>query len=67
MFSSKSVADDVARGAAAVLDVVAVSTDDRSLRIQEYLDRYFEMQSISICWKTAREFSAELRQRWETR
>jgi hypothetical protein len=42
------------------------AADDRPLRIQEYLDRYFEMQSISICWKTAREFSAELRQRWET-
>ena len=40
---------------------------DRSLRIQEYLDKYFEMQSISICWQTAREFSAELRQRWEAR
>jgi len=41
--------------------------DDRPLRIQEYLDRYFELQNISICWKTARAFSAELRQRWETR
>jgi hypothetical protein len=39
--------------------------DDRPARIQEYLDRYFEMQSISICWKTAREFSVELRRRWE--
>lgn len=42
------------------------SDDDRTARIQEYLDRYFEMQSISICWKTAREFSSELRRRWET-
>ena len=41
--------------------------DDRLLRVQEYLDRYFEQQRISICWKTAREFSAELRQRWELR
>ncbi len=40
--------------------------DNRSARIQEYLDRYFEMQSISICWRTAREFTAELRRRWET-
>ncbi len=39
--------------------------EDRSARIQEYLDRYFEMQSISICWRTAREFTAELRRRWE--
>jgi hypothetical protein len=43
------------------------AADDRPLRIQEYLDRYFEMQSISICWMTAREFSAELRGRWQTR
>lgn len=43
------------------------AVDDRPQRVQEYLDRYFEMQSISICWKTAREFSAELRQRWEAR
>lgn len=40
-------------------------SDDDRIRAQEYLDRYFEMQSISICWKTAREFSAELRRRWE--
>jgi len=38
---------------------------DKSQRIQEYLDQYFERERISICWKTAREFSAELRQRWE--
>jgi SIR2-like domain len=41
--------------------------DDRPLRIQEYLDRYFQQQNISICWKPAREFSAELRRRWEAR
>lgn len=40
--------------------------DDRNARIQEYLDRYFELQSISICWQEAREFSAELRRRWES-
>ena len=39
-------------------------TDERPLRIQEYLDRYFDKQDISICWKTARDFSAELRRRW---
>jgi hypothetical protein len=38
---------------------------ERSARMQEYLVRYFEMQSISICWKEAREFTAELRRRWE--
>jgi hypothetical protein len=37
------------------------------LKIQEYLDKYFERQNISICWKNAREFSAELRRKWETR
>jgi hypothetical protein len=41
--------------------------DDRPLRIQEYLDKYFEEQRISICWKTAREFSAELRRRLDAR
>ncbi len=43
------------------------SEDERPIRVQEYLDRYFERQNISICWKTAREFCAELRRRWETR
>jgi SIR2-like domain len=41
--------------------------DDRPPRIQEYLERYFERQSISICWQTAQEFSAELRRRWDAR
>jgi SIR2-like domain len=41
--------------------------DERPLRIQEYLDRYFEQQNIWICWEDARAFSAELRRRWEDR
>jgi hypothetical protein len=41
--------------------------DDRPLRIQEYLDKYFDQQHISICWETARDFTADLRQRWEAR
>jgi SIR2-like protein len=43
------------------------SEDERPIRVQEYLDKYFEWQNISVCWKTAREFSAELRRRWEAR
>jgi hypothetical protein len=43
------------------------SDDERPIRMQEYLDRYFAQQNISICWETARAFSAELRRRWETR
>lgn len=43
------------------------SEDERPRRMQEYLDRYFERQNISICWETARAFSAELRRRWEMR
>jgi hypothetical protein len=43
------------------------ATDERPVRIQEYLDRYFGQQNICICWKPADAFSAELRQRWETR
>ena len=41
--------------------------DERPPRIQDYLDRYFAERRISVCWKTAREFSAELRSRWESR
>lgn len=41
--------------------------DERPLRIQEYMSKYFEQQNIFICWQTAREFSAELRRRWEAR
>lgn len=41
--------------------------DDRPARIQDYLDKYFGEQKISICWKSARDFSAELRHRWDTR
>jgi SIR2-like domain len=41
--------------------------DKRPARIREYLDRYFGEQNISICWQAAREFSAELRHRWEKR
>ena len=43
------------------------SGDERPLRIQEYLDSYFERQNIWICWEDARAFSAELRRRWEAR
>jgi hypothetical protein len=39
--------------------------DERPLRIQEYMDKYFGQQDICICWKTARDFSEELRRRWE--
>lgn len=41
------------------------TADDRPLRVQEYLESYFAEQRISICWKTAREFSDELRRKWE--
>jgi hypothetical protein len=39
------------------------SGDKRPLQIQEYLDKYFDRQNISICWMTAREFTTELRRR----
>ena len=41
--------------------------DERPLRVQEYLDSYFERQNIWICWENARAFTAELRRRWEAR
>jgi hypothetical protein len=46
---------------------VSVQFPERSARIQEYLGMYFEEQKIRICWKSARDFSAELRRRWEER
>lgn len=41
--------------------------DERLARLQEYLDEYYAEWRISICWQTARDFSAELRRRWESR
>ncbi len=43
------------------------AADDRPLREQEYLEKYFAEERISICWMTARAFSQELRRRWEAR
>lgn len=43
------------------------AADDRPLREQEYLDKYFAEQRISICWMTARAFSKELRRRGAAR
>jgi SIR2-like domain len=43
----------------------ALRVHEQALRMQEYLDQYFEQQKISICWKNALDFSTELRKRWE--
>ena len=34
-------------------------------RVQKYLNEYYERMDIRVIWRTAREFAAELRQRWE--
>jgi hypothetical protein len=34
-------------------------------RVQQYLEKYYDEMDIKIFWGTAREFSAELRRRWE--
>jgi hypothetical protein len=34
-------------------------------RVQKYLDEYFNRIDMRVYWGTAREFAAELRQRWE--
>ena len=48
-------------------DADAPAEAERLLRVQEYLDSYFEEQRIAVCWQKAREFTAELRRRWESR
>ena len=34
-------------------------------KVLAYLDRYYAYMDIVVHWGTAREFAAELRQRWE--
>ena len=34
-------------------------------QVQKYLNEYYERMDIRVIWRTAREFAAELRQRWE--
>lgn len=38
---------------------------DTAQSIQRYLDQYFGKTDMKVAWCTAREFCAELRQRWE--
>ena len=45
----------------------AATEAERLLRAQEYLDKYFEEQRVAVCWQEAREFTKELRRRWEPR
>jgi hypothetical protein len=39
--------------------------DDQARRQREYLERYYANMKLTVYWGTAREFAAELRQRWE--
>jgi hypothetical protein len=38
--------------------------DDLALRQREYLAHYYENEYVEVYWGTAREFAAELRERW---
>ncbi len=43
---------------------IAVQLEEQP-EMQKYLDKYFGDIGIRVYWGTAREFAAELRQRWE--
>jgi hypothetical protein len=38
--------------------------DERAQRKRHYLDQYYGNLGVPVCWGTAREFAAELRERW---
>ena len=40
--------------------------DDLARRQREYLARYYARVAVEVYWGTAREFTSELRERWET-
>jgi hypothetical protein len=39
--------------------------DSTQQQVQKYLDEYFNRIDMRVYWGTAKEFAAELRQRWE--
>jgi hypothetical protein len=40
-------------------------SDKNNEKIKEYLDKYFKELDIRVYWGDCREFSAELKRRWE--
>jgi hypothetical protein len=44
---------------------VTVQLPAASTEVQKYMDKYFNRIDVRVYWGTAREFAAELRQRWE--
>jgi hypothetical protein len=40
-------------------------SDESRLKAQQYLDKYYKAMDLQVYWGSAREFSAELRKRWE--
>ena len=44
---------------------VTVQLSPASTEVQKYMDKYFNRIDVRVYWGTAREFSAELRERWE--
>jgi len=48
-----------------LLPVPTDASESTRQRVQQYLDEYFNRIDVRVYWGTAREFAAELRQRWE--
>jgi len=48
-----------------LLPVPSDAPEATKKRVQKYLDKYFNKMDVRVYWGTAREFSAELRERWE--
>jgi hypothetical protein len=40
-------------------------SEQSRLKAQQYLDKYYKAMDLQVYWGSAREFSAELRKRWE--
>ena len=39
-------------------------SEEKSNKVQEYMDRYYAAMDLRVYWGTAREFCGELRRRW---
>jgi hypothetical protein len=48
-----------------LLPVRDETPDEQRAKAQRYLDKYFNIDNISVYWGTCRQFIADLRRRWE--
>jgi hypothetical protein len=55
----------LSRGHLSVQLLPDVGSKEQKELAQNYLDRYFDKLDIRVYWGDCREFSAELKQRWE--